>query len=78
MMVMASLVHRCLHISSEAWVLEQRKLAMQGNKRSYRMLEAALQKDVNMFFHWVVQAVDHPTPGVVFMGYDITKSSVGF
>ena len=57
MLVMSSLMHRALQIAAVAWQECQEKKAMQGQPRSFRMLEAACSQDLREYFVAMVRVL---------------------
>eukprot|EP00438_Fugacium_kawagutii_P003508 Skav229077 [mRNA] locus=scaffold157:54990:58026:- [translate_table: standard] len=78
MMVMAALIHRCLHVSSEIWELEQRKQSMKGKTRSYRILEAALQTDVKQFFIGLFKILTSPLRAIPLVAMTVKNRVLAF
>ena len=50
MLIMDHLMHRCLKVAGQEWLKQQELKAFRGEPRSYRMLEACAQRDLNVYF----------------------------
>ena len=64
MKVKSRLMHSCLHIASNLWDKQQRKQAAKGKDRKFRMVEAALQRDLKEFFIGFMRLLVQPVMGL--------------